>query len=1096
MSGLTIGVKGITLGIEDGNNLQLPHNRLKTSQFPAEKRTLGGPGFAWTPTTVDAVDNEDAARIISACAALLYRYSNQKNIPMSVAIVTTDGPVSVIGLKPSVAGCRTLSALQADIATDLSRTECGVDGGAPVFISILNGDFEDQRSMCAERAEAESAEIHLEFSIDFDSIETAVHYDATLFEESTIRLFQKHLGRTLTAALEAPSTPVASIELYSEEEIKWFDRHCKGEEKRYDFYPIHAEFEDQAANRPDKEAIRFKGEALSYAELNQRANQVARFLRSRGVCHEDRVLLCMDPSLDFAVSLLGIFKAGASYVPLNPAYPEFRIGAIIDSTNPKIILTQVDLAHLVDRYGVESFLVDGDSRALADQDTDNLSLDIRPHQNAYIFYTSGTTGQPKGVMASHNNLMHMIKTSRERYGVTTDDVMPAIASFSFSISMYELLSPLSVGGTLVLLDRKQVLDAEYMAALLQRVTIFHAGPALLKNIVKYIKLNISDYSVFKNVRHASSGGDMVPPELLQDMQEIFEFAEVFVIYGCSEVSLMGCTWQVPGGALTRTFVGRPFTNVHLLVLDDDENQVPIDVIGNICFGGDGVVPGYLNHPKLMKELFIERDGIRYYRTGDRGRLDKDGDLEILGRRDFQVKIHGMRVELGEIEYHLRQAHGVMDGVVAGQRKPSGENALVAYYVAEPGEQVSTDALRVHMVKYLPAYMVPAFFVQLDSLPLNHNMKVDRKNLPDVVHSEMSGSVPAVSDEEKALARIWCELLGLETVGIDANFMSLGGDSLLAMQMIFIVEQRFGTKLDGMDVLRESLFVLAQMLGQRSGTNPGKAVHNKVSLMNPVSPIEAFYFGDKDSLYGMYHPAAIEVNATPVLICPPIGYEYARCHFLLRVLSENLSRLGIASLRFDFFGSGDSLGKDIDVSVNRWRSDLLCAYKELVSKTGSRKVRVFSARLTSILAFQSLQETDVDRWVLWDPIVDGYTYYQGLSRMTREKVLKLLVVRNFNFPKNGNDSEELVGSRYSSATVEEIKSLVLRREDLPRNAEVCQVLSRNFSGSQEAEQLWGNILGEIPARTVEAECDWYSSTRITTSIIFQSVLKNLEESLRD
>jgi acyl carrier protein len=702
------------------------------------------------------------------------------------------------------------------------------------------------------------------------------------------------------------------------------------------------------------------------------------------------------------------------------------------------------------------------------------------------------------VAASHANMTHFIRVSRDRYRISADDVIPAVASFTFSISMFELMSPLSVGGTLIILERQHVLDAERITATLQQVTLFHIGPALLKNIVKFIKRHVPDFGVFANVRHASSGGDMVPPELLRDMQQIFSSSELYVIYGCSEISLMGCTWELPRERIEKTYVGRPFGNVSLLVLDDDDNQVPVGAVGDVCFGGPGVVAGYVNRLEKTDARFFLRDGVRYYRTGDRGRLNGSGELELLGRRDFQIKVRGMRVELAEIDYHLRQAGGVRDGVVVVRTRERGEAVVAAYYVSDSGKDIEQEALHSHMTARLPDYMVPVFYVRLDALPLNYNLKVDRKALPELPTTETTTTIknPPTTTTETAIARIWCELLHLPGVGMDDNFMLLGGDSLLAMEMIYRVQHELGVKLDGMDVLRESLLILSRLVERQTGEAARQGAGLRTALvMRAVLPVSSFYFGPGDSLYGLYNPAVGDPRSPPVLICPPIGYEYARCQFLLRALAEKLSEAGVPSLRFDFFGSGDSLGNDVDASWGRWRQDLLAALDELKRRTGSSRVRVFCLRLTTVLALKSLPRDDIDRWVCWDPVVDGAAYCRELQRMTREKVHKLLVKRNLKRPRKIPGSEELVGTRFSTELLESMKAVLLRDEDLPDGMDIRRILSADFAASEPETSPLNRALRQFPPLVVPSGSFWYQSTRVTMAITNKEILANIHSHLR-
>ncbi len=408
-------------------------------------------------------------------------------------------------------------------------------------------------------------------------------------------------------------------------------------------------------------------------------------MTAQGIGAESRVVVCLEPSIDVAIVLLAVLKAGAVYVPLDPTYPAARIRASLEDIRPRLLVTRAYLDEKLQIDGVARLALDDLENLAKGLSDENPGLAVQPDQTAYIYYTSGTTGKPKGAAASQANLASYIRAARERYLIGASDVMPAIARFSFSISMLELMSPLAAGGTLVILERDHILDLDRMSRTLEDVTIFHAGPSLLKNLITYVKRHYRGFDAFSRVRHASSGGDMVSPEVLEGLKQIFFNAEVFVIYGCSEISCMGCTYPVARDRpVERTYVGRPFDSVAVRVLDSALNLLPVGVVGEIHFAGDGIVKGYLNRPELTAEKFIELDGRRYYRTGDMGRLSEDGWLEILGRSDFQVKLRGMRVELGEVEQHLRRAPGVRDGVVTARSLAGGEKALVAYMVLDRG----------------------------------------------------------------------------------------------------------------------------------------------------------------------------------------------------------------------------------------------------------------------------------------------------------------------------------------------------------------------------------------------------------------------------
>lgn len=1062
--------------VQEATSLQLPYDRLKTpdTAFRAARVTLDE-RLALGST---AAQGDGAPLALAAAAALFYRYSGQSRIPLSLC-VRQGAALEACALEIAVGGGDLAGDLVSRAAAGLSDAAAPYDPSAPLSVHVTHGEP-------AGAGIADATDLALELVFGADGVALAIRYNESLFDGATARRLLGHWRRTLLA-LDADATlRISALSLFSEEEQAWFDANCRGPAARPAPHFVHEEIARQARERPGQVAVRFNEQTLTYAELDRRANQLAHLLRARGAATESRVLVCLEPSLDVPVCLLAILKAGATYVPVNPAHPEFHIRAIVEDTKPRLILTQTKVANVVSGFGVETLTIDDPPAELATQPGEPGDWPIDRRQVAYVYYTSGTTGRPKGVAASHANMIHFVNVARDRYRITADDVIPAVAAFTFSISMFELTAALSVGGTLVVLERAHVLDAARMTRTLQEVTLFHIGPSLLKSIIKYIKANVPDFGVFGKVRHASSGGDMVPVEVLRDLKTIFSRAEVYVIYGCSEVSLMGCTWEVTSSSPERTYVGKPFAGVHLLVLDDDDNRVPIGAIGDVCFGGPGVVGGYVD-PSLGHDRFFERDGIRYYRTGDRGRLYPDGNLELLGRRDFQIKLRGMRIELAEIDYHLRQAPGVRDGLVAAKQHRRGETVLVAYYVPEPGSRVREDELHAHMASRLPDYMVPVFYVALEALPLNYNLKVDRRALPELETPSAPVRNPPRTETEVALARIWCELLRLDGVGLDDNFMLLGGDSLLAMEMIHLVEERLGFRLDGMDVLRESLWILARIIDGSGRPAPGADDAAAPRVTRDILPVSAFYFGPDETLYGLYTEPLGKATGAPVLLCPPIGYEYMRCQFMLRTLAERLAEAGVPSLRFDFFGMADSLGDDMEASFARWGRDLEAALELLKSRSGSDRVAVFAMRLTATLALKHLPRAGVERWVLLDPVADGAAHHRELARMSREKRHWLLLKRNLKFPAPVEGGEELVGMRFSHAAIAEMRALKLDAGDVAGRADVRLVLSADFGAAPPA-------LAAVPAVRSTAESLWYRSTRVTLAVTAKDILSHIQRQL--
>lgn len=999
--------------------------------------------------------------LVASTAALFYRYCGQQRIPLAVRPAPGQHASHKFVVEADVNGQCTLMGLADALEADLGRKTWDA-AGPNVLIT-----FDPASAVADDR----TFDIVIAFAHSSNDLSIAIDYNQHLFSSDTIRRLATHLDSIIQVASEMPGSSIASIVMFTDDEKRWFKDRCKLGTDDYTFVHAFRDVAEHGRRNPHKVAVRADDGDLTYRDLNDKANQLANFILAEGIQAEQRVAVCIEPSADIAFVLLGILKSGATYVPINPAFPRYRIDAIVEDTSPHLLITENSLRQLFCDSSMSRLLLDNDRARLDEQSVAEPEIEILPEHNAYIYYTSGTTGKPKGSMATHANLAHMLRSSRERYGISASEIIPAVASFTFSISMFELMSPLTAGGTLLVLPRETVLDVARMATVLSQVTMFHIGPSLLKNIVRHIKTDAQAHLDYSNIRHASSGGDMVPPELLRDMQEIFPAAEIFVIYGCSEISLMGCTWEIGKAPVQKTLVGQSFPTMHLKLLDDDGNEVPIGAPGDVHFGGRGVVRGYLNRPELTKKLFQEIGGLRYYSTGDRGRLNFAGELELLGRRDFQIQIRGMRVELGEIEYHLRQFSGVRDGVVAARNNQRGEAMLVAYIVAEKHTSFDANEIRRHMLERLPDYMVPAFYENLDALPLNYNMKVDRRALPDPKPAYRAVvSNPPQTDSEIALARLWCDILQLDTVSLDDNFMLLGGESLIAMDMILKAQQLFGVKLDGMDVLRESLFVLARIIDEHHGRKA--QIPNRVFRAPDITEVESFHFGENEDVYGLFTKA--QGSQTPVLICPSVGYEYNRCSFLMRTLADSLAKAGVASLRFDFFGSGDSLGRSTEARLERWRDDLRLAQEELMRRTGASHVRVFSYRLTTSLVLQSLNHATVESIVAWDPVTDGDEYYRELKRMNREKIHKLLVMRNMRKPAKIRNAEELMGYTFSDSAIREIRELSLDPGALWGRS-VTGVFSADFDSSKIDELM--TVVGSA----VPVDADWYRSTRATAGI---------------
>jgi len=1080
-----------------------------------------------TPST--ASEAEWPAVPSAAFAVLLARYTAQPTISLQFsrargslhhAVTVTRAHSVDLGRAATVGDVvgQTRSifvALEDASEPELTASASGRDsaaGGTAAVICVDSGESAELaravESGSPALLEAAGTDADLLLLVAPREAKIALIYDAHLFEQRTIERLARHFAALLPHFAAGSRALVWELPLLAEPELRWLESVCDGPMRPATGGLAHELFEQQAAQHPEAIAVRFLGQHLSYGELNRRANRLAHFLAQQAIAPGRPVVVCVEPGFEIVIALLGILKAGAAYVPLDPSYPAARMRAILDDTKPGLVITQRHLKAALDFAENRLLSLEDVETELAGEDAEqNPGTVMPPEQTAYIYYTSGTTGTPKGVAGNQRNLLHYVKSAERRYGLSRGDTMPAIARFSFSISMFELLSPLVVGGTSLILERAHILDPARMSRTLGEVTVFHAGPSLLKGLIAYIRRH-RDYSAFAGVRHASSGGDMVPAELLEALQEIFANAEVFVIYGCSEIACMGATYPVPRDErIAKTYVGRPFENVILRVLDAANNALPPGVVGEIVFAGDGITLGYLNRPELTAEKFVTLGGRRFYRTGDRGRLSDDGWLEILGRSDFQTKIRGMRVELGEVEHALRRAPGVRDAVTVARDAPDQEKMLVAYVVLErensddsPADpETRLAAIRRHLVEQLPEYMIPARYVELDALPLNHNLKVDRRALPEPSDADLrAASRASVRVPETATARtlaaIWHKLLRVEQVGLDDNFFELGGHSLLAVRFSLEVEEALGVRLEGMDILREPLSVLAAICEAELGLqNPASTAHT--SARSPADLAEIFHFGSGNSLYGVFRGSALKRPAQAVLICGPVGQEQVRARFVLSRLGRQLAAAGVPSLSFDYFGCGDSLGDGSNADPNRWQTDIREAYDELRRRSNATRIAAVGVRLGALLLSQIASDLALAKVVLWDPICDGARYRAELGELQRAYLRSLVHLGFWRRSRARARENELLGVRYSDAGVRKLKGLSISPLLAERAAELRWLTTRARAPDTAALGRLGPN-SRCRGEALDFDCGWRDLSCLEDVIPDVSISSTLARMVRE
>jgi len=624
-----------------------------------------------------------------------------------------------------------------------------------------------------------------------DGFTVSIEYIRDIFEHERMERMAQHLQVLLSSIIKNPDARLSDLPILTIDEQQQLQQLNDTAHQFSSTLLVHQLFEQQAALRPNAPALHFEDQKLTFSEINSRANQLARYLLSCGLEPEARVGVMLPRTPDVLVALLAIFKAGGCYLPLDPEYPAERLAFMREDAGASLVIT-------------EDFLR---AEQIAQQNIENVESEVRPEQLAYIIYTSGSTGRPKGVAVEHRQLLHTMQSAQEVLKLTEADCLPSIASFSFDISLLELLCAPLAGGRCLLVSTQGVLEASVAARVLQEATVLHAVPGLMRRFVGVAR------EQYPQLRLLLVGGEAVAPELIAGMQEVWGSADVRVLYGPTEATIICASYEVRRGeTINHQMIGRPLPNTMLRILDGKGKLVPIGVDGEICIGGAGVARGYWQSADLTAAKFVSAtDGTRIYRTGDRGRYLSDGNIEFTGRIDEQVKVRGFRIELGEIESVLTEHESVLEAVVIALEDKAGEKRLVAYVVTASGVTRNISDLRSHLKSRLPDYMIPSAFVYLDALPLTSHGKIDRRALPapDAERPALAEAfVEARTPAEKSLASIWTKLLGINRIGINDNYFELGGDSLLATQLASQVRNVFEVELPLVELFRHP--TLAEM----------------------------------------------------------------------------------------------------------------------------------------------------------------------------------------------------------------------------------------------------------------------------------------------
>lgn len=581
---------------------------------------------------------------------------------------------------------------------------------------------------------------------------------------------------------------------------------------------IHQLFEKQVGDTPNNIAVIYNETSLTYKELNQRANHLAHYLLSKGIQKEDPIAICLDRSIELVIALLGILKAGGAYVPIEPTYPPKRLVQILTNINtPMVITSKEHLDSLTPYINESQICLVEDKASWEGYGNDNPNIDCHAKDLMYIMYTSGSTGKPKGVMNTHIALNNRLQWMQKEYDLSSNDRVFQKTPYTFDVSVWEFFWPIITGASIVMAKPEGHKDPEYLLRTIKQkhITIIHFVPSMLQIFLDAIKTR-EDLPL----RRVICSGEMLKKSTELQFFSILKEVELYNLYGPTEAAIDVTYWKCNGNRQESIVpIGFPISNINLYILDKELQPVDMGEVGELYIGGVGLARGYYNLPEITNESFIENllvKGERLYKTGDLCTYRSDGSIEYIGRSDFQVKLRGFRIELNEIELAIEQQNNIKQCVVKSFKEGE-EQVLVAYITLKSGNDWNKENIIDDLNEILPEYMIPSFFIKLDTFPLSSNGKLDRKSLTfNLEQQELSNDIIYNSDTERVLAEEWKKILAIEAVNPNESFLALGGNSLFAARLVSIIKTAFSVSLTISDLFEHaSIRSLAKLIDHQS-----------------------------------------------------------------------------------------------------------------------------------------------------------------------------------------------------------------------------------------------------------------------------------------
>ncbi|TNE55275.1 MAG: amino acid adenylation domain-containing protein [Bacteroidetes bacterium] len=694
--------------------------------------------------------------------------------------------------------------------------------------SQSNGDQELHAEPINFETSVSKFDLSLEIQENGDEFQVIFEYASKLFRDESIALFLQRWKALLNQVIENPEIKISEIDCMSPEEKNYLLHEYNQSESPYPDHQTLADlFEEQVKKTPDAIAIKHVNQEFSYRKLNEDSNRLAHQLLDKyGVQSEELVAICLDRSYEMIVSIFGILKAGAAYLPIDPDAPESRISFILEDSQSSICLTN----KLIREQIPSSCQILEPSLLIAEgQNTDNPELPRTSDHLAYVIYTSGSTGQPKGTLLKHQGVVNRVFWMHQHMGIGERDTILQKTAYVFDVSIWEFFNGLCYGTKLILCDKEDIANPARIVELIEteKITAIHFVPGMLNSFLAH--LDSLEVKKLHSLQQVFASGEALHPETVRSFHSLID-AKLYNLYGPTEASVEVSYYRTEGNE-ELVPIGKPISNVQLYLLDEQMNPVPQGVPGELYIGGPCLAVGYLNRSELTAKNFVKHPfetGQRLYKSGDLARMDWNGQIHYLGRLDFQVKIRGYRIELGEIEQQLLKLPEVKEAAIIAQDDPSGDSYLTAYVVSE--ENQDEEVFHQKLSKQLPEYMIPTVWVFLDRLPVNASGKLDRKALPQanpgIRKSSQTIRLPE-NETQKILVDLWKSMLPVQEISTEDNFFEIGGHSLKASILVARIQKEFGVQISLLDLFKKPSILELEFLIDSS----------KESVYNSIIPLE-------------------------------------------------------------------------------------------------------------------------------------------------------------------------------------------------------------------------------------------------------------------